>query len=31
MADRVVPGTTTEEMEAALEEALAAVCPKRTW
>jgi len=31
MAERVVPGTTTEEMEAALEEALAAARPKRTW
>lgn len=31
MASEVVPETTPEEMEAALEEALAAVRPQRIW
>lgn len=31
MAARILPGTTAEEMEAALEEALAAVRPRRSW
>ena len=31
MASHVAPGTTTEEMEAALQEALAHVRPQRRW
>jgi hypothetical protein len=31
MASQVTPGTTPEEMEAALEEALAAARPQRNW
>jgi hypothetical protein len=31
MSSQVAPGTTPDEMEAALEEALAAVRPQRSW